>query len=176
MHSVVPPARVAVVNPLFPQTPVIFSFHHVPPQHSRYPRLTNTVLSSAFAQHHLDNTDTISLTIKVNPSRAVTFTVEILTSHYCPPGSQLILGRDVQAACIQSSEPDLPNPRQQSSSQLSATAIRENPGAAENFLSYANDIENSVTFGTTLPPTQSPPLIHQLLLPLNQTPALRRTF
>ncbi|THU82188.1 hypothetical protein K435DRAFT_872576 [Dendrothele bispora CBS 962.96] len=84
-------------------------------------QLINTVLLSAFAQqHHLDNTDTITLTIKVtsDPSRAVMFTVETLTSHYCPPGSQLILGRDVQAACIQASEPDWPNTLQQSSSQL----------------------------------------------------------
>ncbi|THV03772.1 hypothetical protein K435DRAFT_851560 [Dendrothele bispora CBS 962.96] len=98
----------------------LLSIHDIPV--TRYHcdfQFTNTVLLSAFAQqHHLDNTDTITLTIKVNPSRAVTFTVKTLTSHYCPPGSQLILGRDVQAACIQASEPDLPNTLQQSSSQL----------------------------------------------------------
>ncbi|THU99738.1 hypothetical protein K435DRAFT_794677 [Dendrothele bispora CBS 962.96] len=145
-------------------------------------RLTNTALSSAFAQqYYLDNTDTIPLTIKVNTSRAVTFMVpvETLTSHYCPPGSQLILGRDVQAACIQASEPDLPDTLQQSFSQLvptqpvalstsysfgasvfsvspqSATAFRENPGVAEKPL-HDNNSEH-VTFGTSMSPPQLPP-------------------
>ncbi|THU82066.1 hypothetical protein K435DRAFT_972091 [Dendrothele bispora CBS 962.96] len=84
-------------------------------------RLTNTVLSPTFAQqHNLDNTDTISLTIKV------------------------ILGRDAQAACIKASEPDLPDTLQQSSSttQPSATAFRENPGVAENLLTRENTSEH----------------------------------
>ncbi|THU86795.1 hypothetical protein K435DRAFT_867928 [Dendrothele bispora CBS 962.96] len=136
----------------------VLSIHDIPV--TRYHcdfRLTNTVPSSAFAQqYHLDNTDTIPLTIKVNPSRAVTFTVETLTSHYCPPGSQLILARNVQAAsCIQASEPDLPDTLQQSFSQWvptqpvalptsysfgasvfsvspqSATSFREDPSVAQ---------------------------------------------
>ncbi|THV01496.1 hypothetical protein K435DRAFT_963494 [Dendrothele bispora CBS 962.96] len=121
-------------------------------------RLTNTVLSPTFAQqHNLDNTDTISLTIKVkffelsrsrssssSFSSVSTFLVKTLPSHYCPPGSQVILGRDVQAACIKASEPDLPDTLQQSSSttQPSATAFRENPGVAENLLTKENTSEH----------------------------------
>ena len=138
------------------------------------------MLSSASAQqHHLNNTNTISLTIKVNLRRAVTFTVETLTSHYCPSGSQLILGRNVQAAYIQASGPDLPETLQQLSSQLvptqpvalptsysfgasvfsvspqSATAFRENPGVAEKPLHDNNNNEH-ITFGTSMSPPQLP--------------------
>ncbi|THU92700.1 hypothetical protein K435DRAFT_800258 [Dendrothele bispora CBS 962.96] len=124
-------------------------------------RLTNTVLSSDFAlEHNLQHTGSISLTIKVNPSRAVMFTVDALISQYCPPGSQLILGCDVQIACTKASEPGLPDTLQRLSRELlhpqpvalplsysfgpsptqlpaqSATATRENPGVAENQLSH----------------------------------------
>ncbi|THU92704.1 hypothetical protein K435DRAFT_800262 [Dendrothele bispora CBS 962.96] len=107
-------------------------------------RLTNTVLSLDFAQqYNLQNTDTIPLTILVNPSKALTFTVFAQTSQYCPTGTQLILSSDVQDAFLKSSalrhiEPALLptsysfRPLHRTYSTQSATDNHEKPGAAEN--------------------------------------------
>ncbi|THU98422.1 hypothetical protein K435DRAFT_856661 [Dendrothele bispora CBS 962.96] len=110
-----------------------------------------SLLTFAF-EHNLQHTASIPLTIKVNKSRAVTFTVDTSISQYCPPGSQMILGSDVQTACAKATEPGLPDTLQRLSGELvhtqsvalppsysfgpsptqhsaqSATVIRENPG------------------------------------------------
>ncbi|THU87086.1 hypothetical protein K435DRAFT_867634 [Dendrothele bispora CBS 962.96] len=143
-------------------------------------RLTNTVLAQDFAQqHNLQNTDTIPLTILVSPSKALTFTMFVQTSQYCPNGTQLILGSDVQDACMKASELSLPGVLQQSSSALrhtepvslptsysfgplrrtfstqSATDNRENPGAPEN-PSIPNVIPSSVSASCTPTPLPEP--------------------
>ncbi|THU85199.1 hypothetical protein K435DRAFT_869525 [Dendrothele bispora CBS 962.96] len=110
-----------------------------------------SLLTFAF-EHNLQHTASIPLTIKVNKSRAVTFTVDTSISQYCPPGSQMILGSDVRTACAKATEPGLPDTLQRLSGELvhtqpvalppsysfgpsptqhsaqSATVIRENPG------------------------------------------------
>ncbi|THU81783.1 hypothetical protein K435DRAFT_972224 [Dendrothele bispora CBS 962.96] len=138
--------------------------------------LTNTVLSSDFAfEHNLQHTPSIPLTIKVNKSRAVTFTVDAPISQYCRPGCQLILGSDVQAACIKATETSLPEHLQRLSCDLihtqpvalppsysfgpsptqpsaqSATVIRENAGSAENHLTHGKN--NKPHAGLTSPPS-----------------------
>ncbi|THU95169.1 hypothetical protein K435DRAFT_966574 [Dendrothele bispora CBS 962.96] len=93
-----------------PANPVL-SNQHVPPQ--RYPRYT---LSLRLRSNTICNT--MPLTIKVNKSRAVTFTVDALISEYCRPGCQLILGSDVQAACTKATETGLPDTLQRLSCEL----------------------------------------------------------
>ncbi|THU82777.1 hypothetical protein K435DRAFT_871983 [Dendrothele bispora CBS 962.96] len=166
---------------------VVFFLHHVPPQHSRYPRHTLSLRLSSHEHGAIINLRATTqsrqhrLNLTYNSSRAVTFTVETLTSHYCPPGSQLILGRNVQAVCNKTSESDLPETLQQSSSQLvrdtqpvafptsyssaipvtsqSATAFRENPGVAENLLTKENISEHRTAFATSLSPLHSIPYL-----------------
>ncbi|THU81143.1 hypothetical protein K435DRAFT_873648 [Dendrothele bispora CBS 962.96] len=186
MHFVVPPDR---TGPSTCHTPFGFTgpLNLKQPTIPRYPvtryhcdfRLTNTVLSTILPRHH-----------RHNPTHHQSQSLESchvygrdLTKHYCPPGSQLILACDVQAACIQSPEPDLPDTLQQSFSQLvstqpvalptsysfgasvfsvspqSATAFRENPGVAEKPL--PDNSSNEHTFGTSMSPQLPPQLTSQ---------------
>ncbi|THV06333.1 hypothetical protein K435DRAFT_849128 [Dendrothele bispora CBS 962.96] len=55
--------------------------------------LTNTFFSQDFVQqHNLQSSDTIPLNIRINPSKAITFTIaQTIASQYCPKGTQLIM-------------------------------------------------------------------------------------